>query len=166
MFMIWSTPYLGWSFRIRWLWLDKIGSSWPWAELPIQIPQNAQALFKVAVESIVGNGEHILFWSDRWLGRNTVCEMAPNLLKTIAKRVIKQRTVAQALEDRRWVSNIKGRLSVPVLREYLLLWDLVDNMLLQEGVEDQHQWKLTRSGIYSSKSTYNAYFIGSIRFAP
>jgi hypothetical protein len=27
--------------------------------------------------------------------------MAPNLLKTIAKRVIKQRTVAQALENRR-----------------------------------------------------------------
>jgi hypothetical protein len=39
-------------------------------------------------------------------------------------------------------------------------------MLLQEGVEDQHRWKLTRSGIYSSKSTYNAYFIVSILFAP
>jgi hypothetical protein len=88
------------------------------------------------VESIVGNGEHILFWSDRWLGGNTVSEMAPNLLKTIAKRVIKQCTVAQALENPRWVSDIKGTLSVPVLRQYLLLWDLVDNMLLQEGVED------------------------------
>ena len=39
-------------------------------------------------------------------------------------------------------------------------------MLLQEEVEDQHRWKLTRSGIYSSKSAYNAYFCGSIRFAP
>jgi len=81
-------------------------------------------------------------------------------------RESKQHTVAQALENPPWVSDIKCTLSVPVLRHYLLLWDLVDNILLQEGVEDQHQWKLTRSGIYSSKSAYNAYFCGSIRFAP
>lgn len=40
-----------------------------------QITQNAQVIFKVAVESIVGNGEGIPFWSNRWLRSNTVSEL-------------------------------------------------------------------------------------------
>jgi len=32
-------------------------------------------------------------------------------------------------------------------------------MLLQEEVEDQHRWKLTRSGIYSSKSAIMLTFV-------
>ena len=110
--------YLGWSLRIRWIWLDKTESSRPWAGLPIQIPQNAQALYKGAMESIVGNRETVLFWFGRWLGGNTVAELATNLFKTIL-RVIKQHTVAvaQALESCHWVSDINGTLSVTVLRE-------------------------------------------------
>ena len=53
-------------------------------------------------------------------------------------RAIKQRTVARALENYHWVSDIKGTPLYPG-PEYLLLWNLVDNMLLQEGVEDQHR---------------------------
>jgi hypothetical protein len=110
--------YLGWSLRIRWIWLDKTESSRPWAGLPIQIPQNAQALYKGAMESIVGNRETVLFWFGRWLGGNTVAELATNLFKTIL-RVIKQRAVAvpQALESFHSVSDTKGTLSLTVLRE-------------------------------------------------
>ena len=53
--------------------------------------------FDMAVDSVVGNGESILFWTDRWLGGSTLAELAPNLLQAIPRRVFKSRTVAQAL---------------------------------------------------------------------
>lgn len=79
--------------------------------LHIQVPQKAQALFNMAVVSVIGNGETILFWKDRWLEGKTMDEIVPNLFQTIPKRIIKTRTVAHALPNRRWVSDIRRPLS-------------------------------------------------------
>lgn len=49
------------------LWLQKTGADHPWSGLPVLVPRNALALFCVAVQSIVGNGQTTLFLSDRWL---------------------------------------------------------------------------------------------------
>jgi hypothetical protein len=77
-----------------------------------------------------------MFWTDRWLGEKNIEELDPNPLKTVTKRAIKQHMVADANAGRRWVSDIKGALSVPVFREYLLIWDLVDDFPLQPKVTD------------------------------
>ena len=129
--------------------------------LPIQVPRKTRTLFNVAVETIVGNGKSTKFWLDRWLQGRTLSELAPNLCKLIPKRAVKRRTVAQALDNRRWVADIRGALSVQVLREYLYIWDLVDGLVLQPEIPDQHRWKLTTLGLYRSKSAYNALFLGS-----
>jgi hypothetical protein len=47
-----------------------------------------------------------------------------------------------------------------------LLWGLLDNRQLIEGEADRHMWELSKSGIYSSKSAYMAFFKGAFRFAP
>ena len=73
------------------------------------------------MESLVGNDRNTMLWIDRWLGGKTIEELAPNLLKTVCKRAIKQHTVADALAGRRWVSDIKDALSVVVLNEYLMI---------------------------------------------
>lgn len=98
----------------------------PWASLPVTVLLKFQALFDVAVDAILGNGEEILFCTDRWL--------------------------AQALQNRRWVHYIKGILTVDVLTDYLLIWDMVDGLVLHQNVPDQYKWKLTQNGYYSSKS--------------
>ena len=130
------------------------------------MPQNALALFNVAVETSIGNGESTKFWSDRWLRGRTISELALNLFSLIYQIVVKQRMVAQAVDSRRWVADIRGALTVQVLREYLLIWGVVDDLVLQPTVPDQHKWKLSISGKYSSRSACNAFFFGSIRFAP
>ena len=128
---------------------SKTDPSWPWAGLPIQVPHNAQALFHMAVETIVRNGESTRFQADRWLNGKT---LAPNLFKSVSEKTMKCRTVAQALINRRWVSDTEGVLTVQVLVEYLLIWDLVDGFVLQQDIQDHHRWKLARSGTYTSKS--------------
>lgn len=82
----------------------------PWAGLPIQVPQNAQALFNVAVDAIVRNGKKILFWKDRCWDSHTIAEVAPILLKSVHKQTAKRRTVAQALLNKKWVEDIKEAL--------------------------------------------------------
>jgi len=105
----------------------------------IHVPKNAQALFNIALKTIIGNGMSTKFWADRWLQGKTVAELVPNLFQLIPKRTVKRRTIAQALNNSSWVADIKGALSVQVLTQYLLIWDLVDGMTLQHEVANQYQ---------------------------
>jgi len=120
---------MGWALRIRWLWQQRTDPSKPWVGLPIQIPRIAQALFDVAIESLVGNGEGTKFWADRWLQGKSIQDFAPDLIKLVPKRISKKRTVKVTLNNRRWVFDIKGALTVQVILEYLTIWGLVDDMV-------------------------------------
>ncbi|WVZ75174.1 hypothetical protein U9M48_023256, partial [Paspalum notatum var. saurae] len=93
---IFNLETMGWALHIWWLWLQKTYSSRPWEGLPIQVPCNAQALFDVIVETKVWNGEDTKFWTDRWLH---LCMIV---------RAKRQHTIAQALNNRRWVATSGG----------------------------------------------------------
>jgi len=96
--------------------------------------RNAQALFKSCCANHGGQwclNQVLVGQLDPW---KTIPEYAPNLIQIIPKRVVKQRTVAQALQNRRWVSDIKGALTVQVLVEYLQIWDLVDDFNLHQDI--------------------------------
>jgi hypothetical protein len=107
----------GWALRIRWLWMQKTDASKPWAGLPVHVPRRARALFDAAVVSNIGDGNSTRFWVDRWLQGRTVAEWAPNLISVVPKRIAQRRTVAQALNNRKWIDDIKGVLSVQVILE-------------------------------------------------
>jgi len=89
----------------------------------------------------------------------------PHLFSSIATRA-RKKTVFYAFTGRSWISDIKGALTVPVLVEYLHLWELLSTVVLQPEVEDTHIWKFTTSGMYSTKSAYEALFVGSTHFNP
>lgn len=157
---------MGWSLRIRWLWLGKFGASRPWAGLPIQVSQKETAFFHMAVETHVGNGENSLFWRDRWLEGGVHTGTWSQSFKNHSGRISKKRTVAQGLLDRKWVSDMRTALTVLVILEYLLLWDILYDFVLQPRIANKHRWRLDASGSYSSQSVYNAFFQWSIRFSP
>jgi hypothetical protein len=156
---------LGWALKIWWLWAEKMDQPRPWDGFQVEVPRNAKALFNMAAILIIGNGKRILFWKDRWLDGKNIAELAPNLFSTIGKRTVKKRTVADSLSNRRWVSDIKGALTIQVLEEYLMIWDQVGRINLQPEILDTFRWKLTQTGDYSSKSAYTALFTGSIHYA-
>jgi hypothetical protein len=95
-----------------------------------------------------------------------VADLAPNLFLIILKRISKRRAMGQALLNRVWVSDIQGALIVQVLAEFLRIWELVEGTILHPDVPDQICWKLSSTGQYSSKSSYDSMIIGSIRFSP
>jgi len=93
----------------------------------------------------------------------SIVEIAPVVVDAVPLKIRKQRTVAQALQNQSWPTDIQGGLSLIGLFEYLQLWDmLLDTSLSQD--EDVHIWRLDSSGIFSSKSAYRAFFNGAITF--
>ena len=78
----------------------------------------------------------------------------------------KKRKVFESLNNRTWVSDIRGALTIQVLIEYINPWELLSNVELQPDVEDTHIWKVSTTGQYTTKSAYEALFIGAIQFGP
>ena len=85
---------------------------------------------------------------------------------SVNKRIAKSRTVEAALLNNVWMQDIQGHLTVGVLAEFFVIWDLVQDIPLQPEVEDTHSWRLDSSGQFTSKLAYVALFNGSTEFRP
>ena len=51
----------GWALQVRWLWFAKTDPNQSWKGLNIHVHPNACALFAIALESQVGDGNNTLF---------------------------------------------------------------------------------------------------------
>jgi hypothetical protein len=159
-----SLPELCWALRMRWLWLQKTDPRRPWSSLSIQVPSMARSFFSKVLISEVGNGTNTMFWIDKWIHGKRVSDIAPRLFSIIPKRIINRRTVQQALLNRRWIADIKGALTVGAIVDYLHLWNILANFVLQPNTEDRHIFSLSSNGRYSAKSAYMGLFLGSTTF--
>ena len=122
-------------------------------------------LFFIAVTNQVGNGNNTLFWTDPWLHECFISELVPTVVACVRPQSKTKRTVAEALGNNAWVSDIQGGLSMIGLSEYLHLWDGLREVALSQD-DDQHIWRFDASRTYSAKSTYRAFFYGSVTFEP
>jgi hypothetical protein len=59
----------------------------------------------------VGNGNRALFWSDRWIARQSISGIAPEVLAAVNLRALKTRKVATALPGNASIQDISGALS-------------------------------------------------------
>jgi hypothetical protein len=151
--------FMGWALQLRWIWFRKTDPSKPWYGLDFNVQKQVRDFFAISVVTIVGNGQNTFFWKDRWLNGETIAELAPAVAAAVAPKVAASRTVAQCLTNRSWVADIKPVLSINGIHQYLILWDLLENMVLTEEA-DKHIWRHTASGTFSSKSCYRAFFWG------
>jgi hypothetical protein len=104
-----------------------------------------------------------MFWTYKWL-RGSISDLALRLYELIPKRVLNKRTVQDALSNRRWVSDIKGALTVVALIDYLHLWETLSDIVLQPNIEDKHIFSFASDGRYSAKVAYKSLFLGSSSF--
>ncbi|KAG2564742.1 hypothetical protein PVAP13_7NG023489 [Panicum virgatum] len=157
---------LGIALRVRWPWLKKSEPDKPWASLPLQVSKEVEYLLSLAIITEVGDGANTLFWKGKWLAGRSIQDLAPNLYSLVPKRKANRRKVVDALVDENRVADIQGEISLEALWEYLDLWDTLTEVELQDGASDKHIWRLSSSGVYTTKSAYDALFEGAISFAP
>jgi hypothetical protein len=56
-----------------------------------------------------------MFWTDNWLNGQSVKATTPLLCCAVGKRTQSSLTVAQALDNNRWIQDISGGLSVQAI---------------------------------------------------
>jgi hypothetical protein len=112
----------------------------------------------------LGDGSDTLFWQDRWLHGQRIADLTPRLLAAVPKDRINKCTVQEALCANKWVSDIRGAITVGVMVEYLQLWEVLLNVELQPGHQDTHFWRFTANKRYSAKVAYEGLFWGSVEF--
>jgi hypothetical protein len=84
----------------------------------------------------------------------------------VPKRIVNKRRVNEALHNMQWIADFRGALTSRVLLEYLELFQILDEVVLHQGMPDTHIWRLSASGQYSTNSAYKALFQGATLFDP
>jgi hypothetical protein len=120
---------LSWALQMRWLWLKRTQPERPWTNMDIQVHSNVKALFSISVTSLVGDGRSTYFWTDRWLHGQNIEDIALALFAAVPNLIASKQTVHEALEDHRCVGDMRGSLQAQSLLEFLLLWDMVQEIL-------------------------------------
>lgn len=145
------------ALRLRWVWyqwreLDRTSatSDAPVNEVDLQ-------LFRVSTVVTIGNGHTAQFWNSSWLDGKAPRDIAPNLYN-LAWR--KNKTVHEEIIEHNWTRGLWRMNSVTEMAEFLLLWDSVQNITLNDQ-PDAITWRWSANGEYSAKTAYLAQFRGS-----
>ena len=104
----------------------------------------------------------LLLKTDKYLDllHNYSIRFAPHLFAAVS-RVGRKRTLREALASDRWARDIVGALTVQVLCQYLKVWEIARDTVLDQTRSDRFVWKWSADGKYSASSTYRAFFAGS-----
>lgn len=155
----------GLALRLRWEWLRRTDPDRAWCSLPETPDPVSQQLFAASINCSAGDGQKILFWKDKWLGGQSMEQLAPWVFRAVQRRIRNKRTVREALQGEVWISDITGARTVPLVHEFLQLVDRIQEVELQEGAQDIISWRWTPSGQYTSSSAYKLLFIGQYSIA-
>ncbi|XP_073359744.1 uncharacterized protein [Aegilops tauschii subsp. strangulata] len=100
------------------------------------------------------------FWYDSWMQGEAPFLVAPDIFQ-MARR--KNKTVHAALRDNSWVRDVQGRVTTGLLPQFVNLWTKVAAAGHLSTGPDVFTWKLTESGVFSTRSAYHMQFLGSTR---
>lgn len=122
-------------------------------------------MFDASIWILPGNGERTKFWTACWLNSASLTELAPDLFQAVASQTRHNRTLHQAMQNNQWIRDITGPITVLVLVQYLRIWELLQEIELQQDREDIIRWRWTSSGQYMAKSAYQMFFCGNTIFS-
>jgi hypothetical protein len=121
--------------------------------------------FQSLARFIVGDGQRIYFWTDRWIGGYTAQELEPEIFATVPTRRKNTRLVAEALQGDAWIDDIPGEMTEELWRQCLVLWEAVENVERDASIPDRILWKGAESETYSAKCTYEMLCHGNVRWS-
>jgi hypothetical protein len=111
---------------------------------------------------VVGDGDTILFWRDRWINGRNAEEIAPDVAALVPTRRKNMRKVRDALYEDAWLSDVVGELSIDGWMQCTVLWEEIGKVPRQENSPDVITWKGSASDRYSTKATYNMLCVGRL----
>lgn len=93
-------------------------------------------------------------------------DIAPLVLKFVPTRCANNRTVQEALQDHRWVADVRGNLSAQGLLQCLALLTMTVCTIFRDVTSpDAFVWPWSSAGIYSASSAYRLMTQGPTRMS-
>jgi len=145
------------ALRLRWLWYEWVSPEKPWVGTALQVNAVDRQLFRASTSVTLGDGAKASFWQSSWMNGQALMDLFPELFK-LAWR--KNKTVKEEVHNQNWVRGLWRMQTVAQMADFIKLWDSVQEVQLAEE-PDKITWKWTAHGEYTSKSAYNAQFLGS-----
>lgn len=96
---------------------------------------------------VLGDGSSARLWTDNWSPFGPLCRFAPDLFAAVS-RAGKKRSVRDGLFQHRWARDIVGAPTTQVLCQYLLVWSLLRDVVLDQLQVDRFVWKWSPDGKY------------------
>jgi hypothetical protein len=113
--------------------MDSTGS---WPSMNIVEDKQTTTFFNASVCFILGNSETFLFWADPWLAGMHLPEIALEVIDAVPTHRTKQLTAAAALTSMSWTRDIRGALIIPVLVQYMFLYQRLQTIQLSPDMVD------------------------------
>jgi hypothetical protein len=151
----------GQALHLRWLCGQWKTPDKPWCNSELPVDATDEALFGAATRVTVRNGKMAKFWTSTWASGTTLAMMFPLLFQHSRR---KNRTVADAMANEAWISDLMHDVTPGIMAEYIMLWIVIDeaDLDLTDNRVDEIAWTRTTSGEYSTRSAYQIQFHGSI----
>uniref|UniRef100_A0ACD5YC02 Uncharacterized protein n=1 Tax=Avena sativa TaxID=4498 RepID=A0ACD5YC02_AVESA len=127
--------------------------------MPIPCNKTDRQLFSAATRITIENGQTTSFWTDRWLGGQAPCEIAPNIYKISSR---KNQCVQDALANGKWMQDLRTRWTDNHLVQLIGLAELLDEVQLSSD-PDSISWCVGKDDFYTAKYAYQLQFFGSVR---
>jgi hypothetical protein len=124
-----------------------------WAKLPAKSEKAVAAMAAVSMSVSIGDGSSCRLWTDCWATVGPLNLFAPELFAAISRTGIK-RTLKDGLLNNRWARDIVGTPTVQVLCQYLRVWRILGDVVLDPVQEDRFVWKWLADGKYSASLAY------------
>ena len=148
------------ALRVRWKWLRRVDRERPWQGIGMTKDDEASLVFNSMIKIVVGNGENVYFWKDRWIHGFTISEIAPLISAMVRTREKNVRTMQQAIVDNAWIHDVQGDLSFMAHMQVANLCQALATVPIIATAPDQFIWPADASGCYTAKSVYNRLCIG------
>lgn len=125
----------------------------PWFECkdPRTHVMSGYGPFYASTTITIGNGEKETFWDSIRLHGRKPKDIAP-LISAASKR---KKSVKQALHKHAWIMkiNMSNEISMAHILEFVDLWDLLNQVHLNNDAKDDIRWKLLANGGIGIQST-------------
>ncbi|KAM0847321.1 hypothetical protein ACQ4PT_055094 [Festuca glaucescens] len=146
------------ALRLRWMWQKWKKPNKPWAHMKVPASKKDKALFAAATKITLGDGSKAMFWSDRWLDDQVPAEVALDIFKISTR---KNRTVNEALENEKWLLDLRHHLDIEHLPQLFRLAQLLESVQLTDEPDDI-AWKFGGKEVYTTRSAYMLQFLGAV----
>lgn len=121
------------ALRMRWEWLHSVWEPGLLGASTVHPVTEDPSMFSASVTVEIGDGASARLWTDAWRPEGPIRIFTPNLFATVDRRRL-WRSVKEALTDRRWVHDITGAHTTPMIVEYLHLWERLMHVQLKPSL--------------------------------